>query len=152
MYEVISGLRPYYDLSHNEHLALKICQGFRPRFEIKVPQLIVYLIKRCLNANPSNRPIAKEIEDMLHKWRYKPNDYQTVQLQEQVKEADKINSDSLCSNIISTDLGLSYKTHSEAIYTSRLLDFDNLPEPRNSYDYYEQNDNIVSTEFSGNNK
>ncbi|CAB4392959.1 unnamed protein product [Rhizophagus irregularis] len=44
--------------------------------------------------------------------------------------------------------GLSYKTHSEAIYTSRSLDFNNLPEPKNSDDYYEKNDNIISEEFS----
>ncbi|GBB97826.1 hypothetical protein RclHR1_03080015 [Rhizophagus clarus] len=38
--------------------------------------------------------------------------------------------------------------HSEAIYTSRLLDFNNLPEPKNSDDYYEQDDIIISKEFS----
>src|SRR4051812_10585973 len=32
MYEIISGLPPYYDLSHDENLAIKICQGLRPRF------------------------------------------------------------------------------------------------------------------------
>ncbi|PKB93434.1 hypothetical protein RhiirA5_441295, partial [Rhizophagus irregularis] len=47
-----------------------------------------------------------------------------------------------------TILGLSYKTHSEAIYTSRLLNFNNLPKPKNSDYYYEQNDNIISEEFS----
>jgi hypothetical protein len=44
---------------------------------------------------------------------------------------------------------MSYKIHSEAIYTSRLLDFNDLPEPRNSDDYYhEQNDDIISEKFS----
>ncbi|PKY29396.1 hypothetical protein RhiirB3_446007 [Rhizophagus irregularis] len=52
------------------------------------------------------------------------------------------------NSITSTNLGLSYKTHSEAVYASRLLNFDNLPEPKNSDDYYERNDNIISTEFS----
>ena len=41
MYEVISGLPPYHDVSHDKSLAMKICLGFRPRFNIKVPQLIV---------------------------------------------------------------------------------------------------------------
>ncbi|CAB5329196.1 unnamed protein product [Rhizophagus irregularis] len=45
--------------------------------------------------------------------------------------------------------GLSYETHSEAVYTSRLLNFNNLPEPKNSDDYYdERNDNIISEKFS----
>ncbi|RIA83893.1 kinase-like domain-containing protein, partial [Glomus cerebriforme] len=58
MYEVISGLPPYHDVSHDENLAIKICQGLRPNFNIKVPKLIVHLIKRCLDANPLNRPTA----------------------------------------------------------------------------------------------
>ncbi|EXX67155.1 Ypk2p [Rhizophagus irregularis DAOM 197198w] len=38
MYEVISGLPPYHDVSHDKNLAIKICQGLRPRFSnIKVP-------------------------------------------------------------------------------------------------------------------
>ena len=42
MYEVISGLPPYHDVSHDKSLAMKICLGLRPRFDIKVPQLIVH--------------------------------------------------------------------------------------------------------------
>ena len=57
MYEIFSGLPPYHDVSHDKSLAMKICLGFRPRFNIKVPQLIVHLIKRCLDANPLNRGI-----------------------------------------------------------------------------------------------
>ncbi|CAB4443804.1 unnamed protein product [Rhizophagus irregularis] len=148
MYEVISGLPPYYHLSHDNNLAIKICQGLRPRFSIKVPQLIVQLIKRCLDANPLNRPIAKEINSILSMWQYNSNNVQSKELQAQIEEADEINEYSLDSCITSINLGMSYNTHSEAIYTSRLLDFNNLPEPKNSDDYYEQNDNIISKEFS----
>jgi serine/threonine protein kinase len=150
MYEVISGLPPYHDISHDRTLAIKICQGLRPRFDVKVPQLIVCLIKRCLDANPLNRPKTEEIENILYIWRYVPNDKQAAELQAQIKETDEINKNSSDNTIISSiNLELSYKTHSEAIYTSRLLDFNSLPEPKNSDDYYEQNDNIISTEFSG---
>ena len=31
-----------------------------------------------------------------------------------------------------------------------LLNFNNLPEPKNSDDYYKQYDNIISKEYSGN--
>ncbi|RIA88540.1 kinase-like domain-containing protein, partial [Glomus cerebriforme] len=60
MYEFISELPPYHDVSHDNNLALKICQGLRPTFNIKVPQLIVHLIKSCLDANPLNRPSASK--------------------------------------------------------------------------------------------
>ena len=109
-------------------MVIKICQGLRPKFKIKVPQLIVHLIKRCLDANPLNRPTAKELDDILYS--YYCNQ---PELQEQIKESDKINNSlSTNSTIPPTSLALSYKTHSEAIYTSRLLNFNNLPEPKNS--------------------
>ncbi|RGB35482.1 kinase-like domain-containing protein [Rhizophagus diaphanus] len=144
MYEVISGLPPYHDISHDENLAIKICRGLRPRFNIKVPQLIVHLIKRCLDANPLNRPMTGVIKDILREWQYIP-----VELKAQIEEADEFNNDNLPIDSVSlTNLGLSYEIHSEAIYTSRLLDFNDLPEPKNSDDYYNQNDNIISKKFS----
>ncbi|GBC40248.2 kinase-like domain-containing protein [Rhizophagus irregularis DAOM 181602=DAOM 197198] len=125
MYEVISGLPPYHDVSHNINLSIKICQGLRPRFNIKVPQLIVHLIKKCLDANPLIRPTVNEIKEILDKWRYYEN---KSEIGEQIKEADEIN---------------------DTVYTSRLLNFDKLPEPKNSDDYYdERNDNIISENFS----
>ena len=144
MYEVFSGLPPYHDVSHDKNLAMKICLGFRPRFNIKVPQLIVHLIKSCLDANPLNRPTANELVVILDPW-YFDFDEQ-IELKKQIKEAEEINNLSTNSAILPTSLALSYETHSEAIYTSRLLNYNNLPEPKNSDDYYEQNDNIISME------
>jgi serine/threonine protein kinase len=148
MYEVISGLPPYYDIDHDETLLVRICRGLRPRFSIKVPKLIVCLIKRCLDANPSNRPTANEIYKILREWHDKRSDNQTIELQRQIEEADEVNKNP-SNSIPLTSLRLSYKTHSNAIYTSRSVNYDNLPEPKNSDDYYEQNDNIISMEFSG---
>src|SRR5581483_4707719 len=93
MYEVFAGLPPYHDVSHDKSLAIKICLGFRPRFNIKVPQLIVYLIKRCLDANPLNRPAAYEVEDILHScwWKFDKST-KSIELRNQIKEADEINS------------------------------------------------------------
>ncbi|POG61734.1 kinase-like domain-containing protein [Rhizophagus irregularis DAOM 181602=DAOM 197198] len=143
VYEIISGLPPYYDVSHNNHLAIKICHGLRPRFNIKVPQLIMHLIKRCLDSDPLNRPTAKEIYEIFDPSQLS---YDT-ELQRQIEKADVINNKLLTENT-QTSLELLYKTHSEAIYTSRLLNFNNLPKPKNSDDYYERSDNIISKEFS----
>ncbi|GBC11196.2 kinase-like domain-containing protein [Rhizophagus irregularis DAOM 181602=DAOM 197198] len=115
--------------------------GLRPRFKFKVPQIIVQLIKRCLDANQLKRTTAEGIIDILHKWQNVSN----IKLESQIKEADEINKNSP-NNIPLTSL--SFKTHSGASYTSRLLNFNNLPEQKNSNDYYEQNDNIISKEFS----
>ncbi|GBB83873.1 hypothetical protein RclHR1_10530006 [Rhizophagus clarus] len=148
MYELFSGLPPYHDVGHDINLAMKICQGLRPRFTIKVPQLIVQLIKRCLDSNPLNRPTAEEIDSILHQWnRILIHQDFNAELYKQIKEADDFNN--LSTSITpSTSLELSYETHSGAIYISRLLNYNNLPEPKNSHDYYEQNDNIISMKFS----
>ncbi|UZO01237.1 uncharacterized protein OCT59_012340 [Rhizophagus irregularis] len=72
------------------------------------------------------------------------------ELKKQIKEAEEINNSLPTNSIPSTSLGLTYETHSEAVYTSRLLNFNNLPEPKNSDDYYDdRNDNIISEKFSG---
>jgi len=93
-----------------------------------------------LRCNPLNRPNTNELRKSLSHWDF--NYHMQAQLTKQVKEAEEINNRLLINNIPSTSLALSYKTHPEAIYTSRLLDFGNLPEPKNSDDYYKQYDNI----------
>ena len=110
------------------------------------------LIKRCLDANPLNRPTAEEIEKILYQWYdglKESRRFYKTELKKQIKEAEEINNKSP-SNMPSTSLALSYETHSEAIYTSRLLNFNNLPEPKNSDNYYERYDNITSMEYPGN--
>ncbi|GBC40360.2 kinase-like domain-containing protein [Rhizophagus irregularis DAOM 181602=DAOM 197198] len=94
--------------------------------------------------------IAEEIKKTLSQWFRESFDLESTkyaEIKNQIKEAEIFNISS-DSNTFSTSLGLSYETHSEAIYTSRPLNFDNLPEPKNSDDYYKNNDNIISKEFS----
>ncbi|CAB4412511.1 unnamed protein product [Rhizophagus irregularis] len=42
------------------------------------------------------------------------------------------------------DTSISYVTHPQAVYTSKLLDFKNLPEPKNADD----NDDLHGIEYS----
>ncbi|GES81823.1 kinase-like domain-containing protein [Rhizophagus clarus] len=129
MYEVISGLPPYHDVIHKKPLA-------------------------CLDANPSNRPTANEIATIFDQWwfvecnEYRKNSSYETELIRQIKEVEEINNSLTTDSLTSTSLALSYETHPEAIYTSRLLDFNDLPEPKNSDDYYEQYDNISSMKYS----
>jgi hypothetical protein len=137
MYELMTGLPPYHDISHDENLVMKICKGLRPRFTIKIPQLIVNLIKNYLDANSLNRPTAEKINSIMYQWdRILKNQEFHTELYKQIKEADEFNNNNLPSNSIpsTTNLGLPYKTHSGAIYTSRSFNFSNLPVPKNSYD------------------
>ena len=119
MYEVFSGLPPYHDVSHDKSLTIN--QGFGPRFNIKVPN----------QSNPLDRPTADEIMDNILSWEDCVKSKELTELKKQIKEAEEINNKLLTNNVIPlTSLALSYETHSEAIYTSRLLNFNNLPQSK----------------------
>ncbi|GET02632.1 kinase-like domain-containing protein [Rhizophagus clarus] len=105
----------YHDINHDEYLAIDICRGFRPTFNIKVPQLIVHLIKSCLDANPSNRPTMGNVIIVLKQWSYELGkifkfdqteliNFDQTELMKQVKEADEVNKNS--SNEILLDKSL----------------------------------------------
>ncbi|RGB39201.1 kinase-like domain-containing protein [Rhizophagus diaphanus] len=120
MYELISGLPPYHDVSYDE------------------------------NANPLKRQTADEIANILCSWYIEFNSQ--MELKEQIKESEEINNkilgDSSISPTSSRCSPLSNKTHLGAIYTSRLINFNNLPEAKNSDDYYNLYDDIISKEYS----
>ena len=129
--EILSGLPPYHNLPHNEFLALKICQGLRPKVNnVKVPPLLENLIDQCLDADPLKRPTADELFNIIDKWVEKDYYDENTEFYKQFKEAVEFNkSITSNSNAVSPT---SYTTHSQAIYTSRLLDYKNLPKPQNS--------------------
>ncbi|POG78676.1 hypothetical protein GLOIN_2v1536430, partial [Rhizophagus irregularis DAOM 181602=DAOM 197198] len=113
---------------------MKICNGLRPKCDYKIPQLIVDIINQCWDADPLKRPNADEIKELMYSL------YCDINLEKrdsiiywQVKKADEINkklSSTVQLPLTSTNT-LSYTSHSQAIYTSRLLDYKNLPEPKN---------------------
>jgi len=150
-YEVCTGLPPYHNISHDEFLAIKICQGLRPKSNYKIPQLILDIIQQCWDADPLKRPDTKELYRLfynLRNQRDKNNTYthecyeENHTINKQIKEADEINEK--LPTLSSTGV-LSYTTHAQAVYTSRLLNYKNLPEPKNA-----DNDNSPTTEYSGN--
>ena len=129
-HELYTGLPPYHDIPHDEFLAIRICQGLRPKSNYKIPQLILDIIQQCWDADPLKRPNASELDDLFEDLRNKTLESDST-INQQIKEADEINKQLPPLTIPSTDI-LSYATHPQAIYTSRLLDFKNLPEPKNA--------------------
>ncbi|RGB39560.1 kinase-like domain-containing protein [Rhizophagus diaphanus] len=145
-YEICTGYPPYHDIAHDDFLAMKICQGLRPTSNYKIPQLIFDIINRCWDADPLKRLKVDE----LHEFIWNLYSHNTSEFTQQIDEANTINSklSSLTVQTTSSSTNtLSYTTHPQAIYTSRLLDFKNLPKPKNVDD---NNDNSFGMEFSGN--
>ncbi|GBC02962.1 hypothetical protein RclHR1_04900005 [Rhizophagus clarus] len=127
-YEVCTGLPPYRDIVHDEFLAMKICRGLRPNSSYKIPQLIFDIISQCWDTDPSKRPKAEDLYDLFTNLQmYISFDTKYSIIYKQFKEADEINERSPYSSITSTSLSTDALS-----YTSRLLDFKNLPEPKNA--------------------
>ncbi|RGB31017.1 kinase-like domain-containing protein [Rhizophagus diaphanus] len=146
-YEICTGFPPYYDIAHDEFLAMKICKGLRPKSNYKIPKLIFDIINQCWDADALKRPNASELHKLIYDlWVDMLTDKVDSVIYEQVKEADDVNKKlSFSSPIISSDTSISYTTHPQAVYTSKLLDFKNLPEPKNA----ENDGDLPGIEYSG---
>ncbi|GES80780.1 kinase-like domain-containing protein [Rhizophagus clarus] len=100
MYFVATKRQPFANCAHDETLALNICNGIRPEInELEVPKSYIELMKKCWNSNPDDRPKAIEIKEEINK---------------QIEEAEK-------NKINFSIIGNNKPTHSQAFYTSRLL-------------------------------
>ncbi|UZO10082.1 uncharacterized protein OCT59_001680 [Rhizophagus irregularis] len=125
MNEYISEETPYNNIPHNHALAINICKGFRPIIFEYTPKLLADLITKCWDAKAENRPTAKELYQKLKKIKYYGYDSDN---ESQINEYN----DKIKLNRTSEKRSNNIKTHPQAIYTSRLLNFKNLPEPVNS--------------------
>ncbi|UZN99955.1 uncharacterized protein OCT59_001214 [Rhizophagus irregularis] len=154
MNEFLSEEIPFNDIPHDEFLAIKICKGLRPTISKDIPKLLADLIIKCWDAKIKNRPTTKELYQLLKKWyvEIKVIEYsedskdgedgkniengdnnQNSEIYFQLKECDKIRKEKI-KNRSNEDKSKSFQMHPQAIYTSRLLNFKNLPKPVNSLD------------------
>src|SRR6185369_12580218 len=74
-YEIVTGFPPYPDIPHDKDLAMKICNGLRPKILFHTPKLITRTIMRCWDARVTHRPTFNKLEDELWKYYYDYNDY-----------------------------------------------------------------------------
>ncbi|RIA84268.1 kinase-like domain-containing protein [Glomus cerebriforme] len=119
--EIISTIPPFNDEPHDYYLALDICRGKRPEIRDETPDFLKELIHKCWDANPENRPTSDEVSNTICSFIY-----YTKQIEE-LKELT-YNFTPITKSTTKTQL---YETHTQAIYTSRLLNLSNLPEPVN---------------------
>src|SRR5260363_332895 len=83
--EVFTGYPPYHDIPYEKVLATRICLGYRPKIRCEVPQLLLDLMNKCLDADPQNRPTACELADTLNHFFINPRNEKT-ELYKQVKD------------------------------------------------------------------
>lgn len=130
-YEMVTGFPPHSDVPHDEYLALRICNGLRPKIPSHIPKLITRLIMQCWDARVDYRPTFEELYKKLNKYSLDYREYIcqnnsekkeiTVQIEEYIKFEEPLAS----------PFPINYARHPEAIYTSRFLAYSNLPKPVN---------------------
>ena len=130
MNEFMSEEIPYNDIPHDYVLTVRICNGLRPNISEDTPKLLADLIRRCWDAKPENRPTAKDLAQILGRWN-KEKRNEGYNIYSQIRECEKIRENKL-KNKSNEDKSKDFQTHPQAIYSSRLLNFKNLPEPVNS--------------------
>ncbi|RGB39889.1 kinase-like domain-containing protein [Rhizophagus diaphanus] len=144
-YEVFTGLPPYHDIAHDKILSISICQGLRPKSNYKIPQLILDIIKQCWDANPLKRPKANELYKLLGNLQYSGSDHE---IKKQIEEAERINEKFTSTLLPYNGNTLLYTTNPQAVYTSRLLNFKNLPEPKNANSIGDYSESIEAIDFT----
>ncbi|RHZ43775.1 hypothetical protein Glove_856g53 [Diversispora epigaea] len=139
-YEIVTGFPPYPDIPHNKDLAMKICNGLRPKISFHIPKLITRMIMRCWDARVTHRPTFEELNDELDKYDDDYDDYlkegknKDSEIVIQIKKAEEFSANQESNNAITTT-PLNYQTHPQAIYTSRLLNYSKLPKPKNEENF-----------------
>ncbi|CAG8767630.1 19644_t:CDS:2, partial [Cetraspora pellucida] len=98
---------------------------YRPKIRCEVPQLLLDLMNKCIDAEPQNRPTAKELSNTLDRFFVDLKNEKT-ELYKQVK-----NITNLDKNFLTYDQ-IKYQTHPKAIYTSRSLNLSKLSKPVNA--------------------
>ncbi|RIA81712.1 kinase-like domain-containing protein [Glomus cerebriforme] len=107
MYFVATGRQPFDNHAHDQNLVLNICSGFGPEInEQEVPKCYIDLIKRCWDSNSDNRPNVIEVKESID--RFSEN--------KKFSEVEEYRKANLLTNKNNQSI-----THSQAIYTSRLL-------------------------------
>jgi serine/threonine protein kinase len=119
MWEILHEKSPFNNIPHNVNLAIKICEGLRPRIEKRrVPKWYIDLMIRCWNKDPLKRPDILEVRKTIAN-KYLNEKHGTMNLPYKVRKVKRL------SQITS---------HPEAVFTSRLLNYSNLPQPLDAPD------------------
>ncbi|RHZ89236.1 hypothetical protein Glove_17g73 [Diversispora epigaea] len=146
-YEIVTGFAPYYDIPHDRNLALQICNGLRPKIPEYIPKLITSLIMRCWDSRVIHRPTFGELERELWKYynNYMENNYKNSnEITNQIKQSEEFSKN---KEKKSTPPPVNYKKHPQAIYTSRLFNFSDLPKPKNEENFEKKLEELTSNNY-----
>ncbi|OHT05790.1 hypothetical protein TRFO_26388 [Tritrichomonas foetus] len=67
VYEVLTGIEPFHEISNPNSIPLKVCNGVRPDIPSFIPKSFRSLIRQCWAHSPEDRPTFDEIVEHLLK-------------------------------------------------------------------------------------
>src|SRR5438105_1164585 len=113
MWEISSHEKPFLEFVHDKLLALRIFRGLRPTITDDTPPFYRDLMQKCWHSDPTQRPTAQEIEELIDNWN-SPSE-RTSEFQGQINKAEEIRQRNMKTK------KESKTQHPGAIYTSRLM-------------------------------
>ncbi|CAB4438149.1 unnamed protein product [Rhizophagus irregularis] len=118
MWEISFGQPPFMDYEDEHILVYNIIDGIRPKIVPGTPLEYKNLMKECWDADPLKRPDANALERKIHKINLY---YQNMPGELFKSEIDNLEMNKVEENYTSSRL-----------FTSKIHNFGNLPEPRNA--------------------
>ncbi|RGB28157.1 hypothetical protein C1646_797482 [Rhizophagus diaphanus] len=136
MWEISSGQPPFIN-KHNYDLAIKIINGMRPKITPDTPLEYKELMEQCWDANPMKRPdtytLADKISDIYRSYCQNENEQRIINKIMSINNSQlntRFNVNSSFSD--SSFFGNFSASSSNWNISSRVYNFENLPEPRNA--------------------
>ncbi|POG62461.1 kinase-like domain-containing protein [Rhizophagus irregularis DAOM 181602=DAOM 197198] len=118
MWEISSGQTPFINYEHENDIVMNIINGIRPKIVPGTPLEYKNLMKECWDADPLKRPDADTLCDKIQKINVY---YQNMSDELFKSEMDNLEMNKVEENYMSSRLS-----------TSKIHNFENLPEPRNA--------------------
>ncbi|GBB96918.1 hypothetical protein RclHR1_02870016 [Rhizophagus clarus] len=120
MWEISSGQPPFINYEHENEIVMNIINGIRPKIVAGTPLEYKNLMKECWDADPLKRPDVDTLWDKVEKLHL---DYQNM--------PDELFHSENNSEINKSNESRANYTSSR-LFTSKIHNFENLPEPRNA--------------------
>ncbi|GES80091.1 kinase-like domain-containing protein [Rhizophagus clarus] len=121
MWEISSGQPPFINYEHDYDLTMNIINGIRPKIVLGTPVEYKNLMEQCWDADPLKRP---DTEALTIKIRDMNLYYQSM--------TDESLQPEIYSNLEFDKTNSSTSNTNSRLFTSKIHQFENLPEPRNA--------------------
>jgi hypothetical protein len=121
MWEISSGQPPFINFENDYELALKIINGMRPKIVPGTPLEYKELMEQCWNADPTKRPDSDTLCNRI---------VEMNRLNYQNESNENTTNENNTSEINSFEIHNT--TSVSRLFTSKVYQFKNLPEPKNA--------------------